>query len=177
MKNSTVLRAITAALIIVLTAAFNAEAGTVWIPTNSGEVDIQYYDFFNQYQFAIFDDSSSLAATDSRLELSKPADTIDFVQNGADWIISPHSNPANTLTLTNSNRFQLAMLDGTTWVADIGFLETSYGMYIIQWPRDITLLQIDAVPVPLPAGIYLLCVGVFTCAGLKKYIHGSGARA
>ncbi len=173
MKNITILGVITAVL-IVFSSAFNAQAGTVWAPTESGEIDIQYIDFFTQYQLAIFDDSFPINNSYPHLELAMPYDTIYFEQNGSDWIIFSDSSPANTLTLKYSNHFQLALWDGTTWMEDLSPPEEkSYGMYVITWPQNITLTQIDAVPVPIPAGIYLLGVGLLACAGLKKYTIGS----
>ncbi len=181
MEKTTVLGALTAAL-IVLAAAVNVQAATIWLPTDSGEIDVQYFDYFAPHQFAIFDDSSALLPGDPHLVLDSTAqpvgplavsaDTIDFTQNGADWILTS-STTGNTLTLTNSNHFQLALYDGINWTGDIGYLEVSYGQYVIEWPKNITLLQIDAVPVPIPAGIYLLGVGLLACAGLRKHTHGS----
>lgn len=152
-----------------------AWANIIWMPTESGQIDVQYLDYQAPHYFAIFDDSASLSDSQPHLMIDNtPAspwfpvagDTIVFNQSGSDWIIS--NKNGDTLTLTNSNYFQVGMKDASgTWLPVDDTLFISYGQYVLKWDLDpgtdkddVYLLQVDAKPVPIPSSILLLGFGL-----------------
>ena len=173
MKRLTVFTTILFAIFLYRSGAW---ANIIWMPTESGEIDVQYLDYMAPHDFAIFDDSSSLIDSEPHLMINNTpsypgfpfaGDTIEFTQVGSDWLLTSDKT-GNTLTLTNSYYFQVAMRDITgTWYPVDAIMEQSYGQYVLQWmmdPRnpkdDVFLLQVDARPVPVPPSIILLGFGL-----------------
>ena len=160
-----------------------AWANTIWIPTESGQIDVQYFDADAPHMFAIFDDSSSLLDSDPHLILnnvpsvfSMAGDTISFTPNGSNWDLVS-TKTGNTLTLTDSYRFQVAMQLPTAgvWIPNDSENKLSYGQYLLNWSNyDVSLLQIDAKPVPLPPALYLMGMGLVALAGVKRKGHRKG---
>ena len=167
-----------AVMMLVLVGA-SAQA-SLWVPTESGSVDIGYLMLppTTTGAFAIFDDGSSLGSTsDPHLLLSSSGDTISFASasNGSDWNLTSDET-SNHLTLSGSNTFQLAWqpVSGGDWYADTGFSKNSFGHYIVSWNiynnAAVSLYQSDAVPsvVPIPPSAIMLFSGILGLFGVRR---------
>ncbi len=157
--------------------------GTIWEPTESGNIDINYSGFEIYGKIAIFDDQASLLDSDPHFILQgNPGfgivwDSIELLPVGDDFGIRRAGMP-NTprVILEGSNRFQVAMKVDDCWlpgfnseVADALGLDSAYGQHAITWYGfDALLIQVDAQPVPIPGAIYLLGVGLAGLAIFKK---------
>ena len=145
-----------------------AQASTVWYPTDSGEIDVNFITLAPGFPLAIFDDSDA-GFSGSNLILRDPADTILFSQNGSDWdLVSTETG--SMLTLTNSFNFMLALEVSTgNWVGNTGFEKLAFGIYQVSWDvPDVKITMIDAQPVPLPASVLLLGPGLLVLIGLRR---------
>ena len=150
--------------------------GTIWVPTLSGQVDVQYLSQSWDMQFAIFDDQADMTVDPYFLINYIPglatADTIQFIaQSNGDWGLKHVQDAAPSFFLQDSNKFQVAMRvdDDSPWAAGNDLQELSYGMHVLCWPKScVKLIQIDAQPVPIPGAIYLLGAGLLGIAGFKK---------
>ncbi len=163
-------------LLFTLTLAISAWANTIWIPTESGEIDINYV-WGEDVTFAIFDDSADPNNPGAdRLIIHDPspislpgltiyADTIEFTPSGSDWLLQS-TETGNSLTLTDSYQFQIALFDGGSWI-DPSYNKIAEGQYALVWSQDITVLQVDAKPVPVPAAILLLGAGAVSLVGWR----------
>ncbi len=142
--------------------------GTVWVPTESGEVDVNYLTL-SDAKFAIFDDTADLAV-DPYFLIKTPADTVQFIADGDDWGLKHVDETVPSFYLQDSNQFILAMDNGSGWVAGNAADELAYGIYSVCWPGDCVtkMVQIDAQPVPIPAAVYLLGAGLLGIAGFRK---------
>ncbi len=143
-----------------------AQASTVWYPTDSGEIDINFITLAPG--FAIFDDNDT-GFIGSNLILNDPADTILFSLSGSDWNLLS-TETGRTLTLTNSFNFMLASETSPgVWVGNTGFEELAFGMYKVSWDNpEMEITMIDAQPVPLPASVLLLGPGLLVLIGLRR---------
>lgn len=163
-------------VLLVVCAAGFAQA-TYWVPTESGEIDVNYLTYTGSGTYAIFDDSSSLAAGDAHLALDSAADTIYFVQNGSDWDLSS-TKTGNTLTLSDSPTFQVAWMPvgESSWYIDTGYTYLSPGVYQLNWDnvgspqQSSSIVQIDAVPssVPIPPSAVILFTGLLGLFGVRR---------
>jgi hypothetical protein len=165
--KKTVLSLIASFLIIAF--VIPAQAATIYAPTPSGEIDINFLVMDDINTFAIFDDDD--ATFDNPLILAPVADTISLMQNGNDWdLVSTETG--NTLTLTDSSQFMLAMLPqmAAMWEGNTSEDELAFGIYEVKWEdRKITISMIDAVPaVPLPASFLLLGSGFIGLVGFRR---------
>ena len=148
---------------------------TIWVPTESGDIDIQYFGrYVRGYEFAIFDDMSALDDSDPHFMLRKPtpdlvADTVVFEKEGNDWKITSNDSGLSSVVLKDSKRFQVAARgnDGI-WVGGIDNGALSIGMHDICWPDCINLTQIDAQPVPIPGAVWLLGSGLVGLVGFAR---------
>jgi len=164
------------ALLLVTCLAGYAQA-TYWLPTESGEVDVNYLTYTGSGSYAIFDDSSSLGTGDDHLVLGSFADTIYFVQNGSDWdLYSGSVGGSPDLTLSGSARFQLAWMPSgeSTWYGDTGYTNLSPGVYEVEWTNvgspPSHIVQIDAVPsIPLPPSDAILFSGLLGIFGVRRF--------
>ncbi len=157
--------------------------GTIWEPTESGNIDINYSGFEIYGKIAIFDDQASLLDSDPHFILQgNPGfgivwDSIELLPVGDDFGIRRAGMP-NTprVILEGSNRFQVAMKVNNCWlpgfstgVAGTLGLDPAYGQHAITWDGfDALLIQVDAQPVPIPGAIYMLGVGLAGLALFKK---------
>lgn len=147
---------------------------TIWMPTESGQVDVQYWSETFDVQFAIFDDQADLADDPYFLINNIPnvgtADTVLFVeQSNGDWGLQHVNDIAPSFFLQDSNRFILAMKDGSGWSGGHDMQELSYGMHTVCWQGSlVTMLQIDAQPVPIPGAVWLLGAGLVGLAAFRK---------
>ena len=183
--KKTLILAIVAAVMFMFGPVLSAQAciedcigncpgnGTIWMPTESGQVDVQYLSQ-SDADFAIFDDMADLAADPYFLINNYPglgtADTVQFVaQPNGDWGLKHEQDAAPSFFLQGSNKFLLAMDNGSGWVVGNDMMELSYGMHAICFPDTcIEMVQIDAQPVPIPGAIYLLGAGLLGIAGFRK---------
>ncbi len=162
-------------LMLIFAVAFSAQANTIWIPTESGKIDVNYA-WGSDITFAIFDDSADINdPMADKLIVSDPspivlpgltiyADTIGFTPNGSDWDLQS-TETGNTLTLTDSFQFQLALFDGSTWIEPT-YHKVADGQYAIEWPQNLTVLQVDAKPVPIPPTVLILGSGILSLVGI-----------
>ncbi len=176
------LSAFAAMALLFVGSVLNAQASTVWEPTASGDTDIQYIGFTKNVTYAIFDDMSDLSNSDPhyvfRSSIHPPpefmpffGETIKFTQVGNDWAISNVDFPLWDfgVILKDSNRFQLAMLvPGVGWVGGTDAFALGYGQHLVSWNNGVSILQIDAQPVPIPAAAYLFGAGLLAFAGIRK---------
>ncbi|OPX19259.1 MAG: hypothetical protein BZ151_10220 [Desulfobacca sp. 4484_104] len=170
-----ILTTLLAVLLIVCAAGF-AQA-TYWVPTESGEIDVNYLTYTGSGTYAIFDDSSNLDGSDSHLVLSSSADTIYFVQNGSNWDLNS-TTTGNNLTLSNSATFQVAWMPAgeTSWYIDTSYTYLSPGVYQLNWTgvdrpsQSSSIVQIDAEPssVPIPASAVILFTGLLGLFGVRR---------
>ena len=161
------------AMVLVWGVGVKGADATIWQPTVSGEIDVNYIG--SGAQFAIFDDSD-LALTGSKLVMTGGplgvSDTIGFSlnANGVDYDLALNG-AASGFTLTSSNMFQVAWLDSN----DVWKIDTSYStdgkVSKIFWnygTDSATLFQIDAKPVPVPAAAWLLGSGLLGLIGIRR---------
>jgi len=147
-----------------------AQASTVWYPTDSGEIDVNFITLAPGFPLAIFDDNDT-GFSGLNLTLRDPADTILFSQKGSDWdLVSTETG--NTFTLTNSFNFMLALETSPgVWVGNTGFKELAFGIYQVSWAladQDVEITMIDAQPVPLPASVLMFGSGLLVLTGLRR---------
>jgi len=179
-----------AAMLLVLVGA-SAQA-TYWVPTLSGDDDVNYVSFTGGGTFAIFDndfifDATSFGATASSgnylsLVPTLGFETIYFSQVSSDWELryDPSSSSAD-FTLTGDNTFQLAWCPfeiPTGATSDVWYLNTGYvgndGVYSVLWgnpaPGSSSIIQIDAVPsaVPIPPSAIMLFSGILGLFGVGR---------
>jgi len=140
------------------------QASTVWYPTESGKIDVNFLNL-SGFEIAIFDDDDVGLSTP--LVLNAPGDTISFSQINGDWNLLS-SETGNTLTLTDSFNFMLALDLNSNWQGNTGFDKLAYGIYNVKWGEIEGLGMIDAQPVPLPASILLLGPGLIGLIGLRR---------
>ena len=154
---------------LIIAFVIPAQGATIFMPTPSGEIDINFLVMDDINTFAIFDDDD--ATFDNPLILAPVADTISLMQNGNDWDLMS-TETGNTLTLTDSSQFMLAMLPGmaSVWEGNTSEEELAYGIYKVNWEdRQITITMVDAMPaVPLPPSFLLLGSGLIGIIGLRQ---------
>ena len=176
--KKTVLSLIVSFLIIAF--VIPAQGATIYAPTPSGEIDINFLVMDDVNTFAIFDDSDTIF--EIPLVLAATADTISLMKNGNDWDLMS-TETGNTLTLTDSPNFMLAMQPQMTagWIGNTSEEELAFGIYEIKWedPQDVTInpdvtiIMVDAVPaVPLPASFLLLGSGLIGIIGFRQRKKG-----
>ena len=137
---------------------------TVWLPTESGEIDVNTL-YLGDFDLAIFDvDDTDFSFP---FQLAKPGDTVFFNQVGSDWELTS-SQTSNTITLEDSFHFILALDDNGTWVGSTDFAKIAFGIFNVSWGAERQLIIIDAQPVPLPASILLLATGVLAFIGIRR---------
>ena len=155
---------------LIIAFVVPAQAVTIWEPTESGIIDINYLALDEINSIAMFDDSDMIL--EIPLMLVAPSDTIFFTQNGDDWdLVSTVSG--NTLTLADSPKFMLGMQPvGTSgWMGNTGEAMIAAGMYNVNWvDPEVTITIVDAQPVvPVPATILLLVPGLLGIIGLRRF--------
>ncbi|GEM_PF-6638091 len=176
-------------LIFMLFLVGVAHANTIWMPTESGAIDINYswgsepwWDL-SQSGFAILDDTADpndpaaerLLITDptpvTLPEIKFYSDTISFMPSGSDWVIQS-SESGNSITLSDSFLFQVVVNFDGGWV-EPSFYQTAQGQYILMGPDEDWVLQVDAKPVPLPSAVMLLGSGLLGLMGYCGYRNRS----
>jgi len=147
-------------------SAFGApvQAATVWSPTESGQIDVNFLNF-DFVDIALFDDDD--IAFSMPLYVGLIADTISFEQVGSDWVLKS-SETDNTITLTGSSNFIVALDDNVNWQGVSDIEKIAFGIYNLNWGLLAQVTMIDAQPVPLPAAILLLGTGLLGIIGFKR---------
>ena len=140
------------------------QASTVWFPTESGQIDVNFLNL-SGFDLAIFDDDDVGLSTP--LVLNAPGDTISFSQINGDWDLLS-TETGNTLTLTDSFNFMIALNGGVNWIANTDFEKIAFGLYNLKWDNIVGIAVIDAQPVPLPASVLLLGSGLFALVAIRR---------
>ena len=148
-------------LFTFVTAA-QAAPVTVWFPTESGQIDVN---FIGELDIAIFDDDDSGYA--NPLRLADIADTITFNMVGNDWVLES-TQTGNSITLVDSSYFVIAQDLGIGWIGSTEFEKLAFGIYNVNWGTNNQIKVIDAQPVPLPASVLLLGTGLLGFLGLRR---------
>jgi hypothetical protein len=162
-------------IVFILTACFISlafvvpmQAATIWFPTESGQVDVNFI-IDGTFPLALFDDDDT--GYESPLLLNKPGDTIAFKQLNGDWEVES-TETSNSITLTNSFNFVVALdLGGEDgWVGNTGYEKKAFGVYNVLWSEQVEaqMALIDAQPVPLPASVLLLGAGLLGIIGIRR---------
>jgi hypothetical protein len=141
-------------------------ASIVWFPTESGQIDVNFINL-TQFDLAIFDDDDVGYSTP--LVLNAPGDTISFSQTNGDWNLLS-TETANTLTLSDSFNFMIALNDGADWIANTEFDKIAFGLYNLTWDKGeiVGIAVIDAQPVPLPASVLLMGSGLLGLVAIRR---------
>jgi hypothetical protein len=112
------------------------------MPTESEQIDVHFTNSTG-YSLAIFDDDDTGYA--QPLFLANPSDTVLFSQINGDWYLS--STGGNTLTLSDSFNFLIALNDGSGWMGSTDYEIIALGEYNVKW-GDISGVTVrDAKPV------------------------------
>ena len=157
--------------LLILTACFAltvfvvpVQAATVWFPTESGQIDVNFLNL-SGFDLAIFDDADVGFSTP--LVLNAPGDTIFFSQVNSDWVLTS-SQTSNTITLADSFNFILALNINNSWTGNTDFEKLAFGLHNVIWGEIEAIAMIDAQPVPLPASILLLGTGLVGLIGFRR---------
>lgn len=161
--------------VFALAASAANAATTIWTPVD-GDVNFLFgsQGVGDDNLYAIFDVADFDGLKAAPLILEEPADTIDFVANGANFDLSGTATPVNSTTLFGSNQFVIAASadNGLTWtdaISSITEIGVGTHIYDITFTTG-TIMSIDAIPhvVPVPAAAWLFGSGLIGLVGVSR---------
>lgn len=161
--------------VFALAASAANAATTTWTPAD-GDVNFLFSatGIGDENLYAIFDVADFDGLKTAALILEEPADTIDFVANGANFDLSGTATPVNTTTLFGSNHFVIATSgdNGVTWTDATSLIKevgVNTNIYNIEFATG-TIMSIDAIPhvVPVPAAVWLFGSGLIGLVGVSR---------
>lgn len=154
---------------LLAVASSFAGASTVFFPTD-GDVNFLFSNLGSNQLFMFDDDdNNNFAAALDNLSIPLPSIVGIAGPNGSGDYIATNSL-ANTLTLTGSDQFVLAIFDGANWIGDTSVTANGANAYTVEFDVGGNVLAVDVQVVPVPAAVWLFGSGLlgFTMVGRRQ---------
>ena len=155
---------------VLAVASSVANASTVFFPTD-GNINFLFSGLgSNQLYMFDDDDNGNFASADSlgnSLLIPVPSVVGITGPTGSGDYLATSETP-DTLTLTGSNQFVLALFDGASWIGDSSVTDNGANAYTVEFQMGQDVLVVDVQVIPVPAAVWLFGSGLIGLVGIAR---------